>query len=261
MTGFPETGMGGMSIDPEVYAPLPAPFVDWYRATFTGTRMIYGHWSDGPYTRAVGSYHRQVTVLKPATLDEMIEKYLETRRRRIGGAIASLWQEVEEMKHEVVLQTFDNAPFDRDLPDHTRGRETGSVAIAVMCAQGARPNDLGARAPLYAQLEALVDLTAEACESLRSPVERFMTHSEAADNLDFPAPDDPAAPTPPYGFRTTREVFDLEAWIDPDTNGLSAPLLAARPGWVRLGDWIRARAVRALAERTRPYWDDAATNG
>lgn len=260
MSGFPQTGSGGMTIDASVYASLPAAFIEWYRTVFTGTRMIYGHWSGGPYSRAVGSYHRQVAVLKPATLDAMIDKYLEARQRRIGGAIASLWQQVEEMKQEVVLQTFENASFDRDLPGHTRGRETGSVALALMCAQGARLNDLGPRAPLPAQLHALVELTAEACDVVRSPVERFMTQSEAADNLDF-APSDAAAPAPPCGFRTTREVCGLEAWIEPDTQVLSAPLLAARPGWLRLGDWIRAQALWALAERTRPHWDSAATSG
>lgn len=249
----------GVVIDPSVYDGLPASFVAWYRDTFTGTRMVYGHWSGGVYTRAVGSYHRQVAVLRPTDLDEMLERCIDARARRVGGAISSMLAQLDEMKAEAKLQVFENAPWDRDLADHTRGRETGSVAIALMCGRGARPNDLGLAAPLRAQLRALVGLVAEACDALRTPVERFMTHSEAADNLDFPTFDDPDAPTPPYGFRTTREACDLEAWIDVVTEALSPPLVAPRPGLLRLAEWVRAKALHALAERTRSEWDKNAT--
>lgn len=254
MSVLPSTGHGGISIDAAVYAALPRPFVDWYQATFQGTRMIYGHWSGGLYTRATGVFHRQVAVLRPLDLDTLVERYIELHRRRIGGAISAMWHQIEQMKQDVELQVFENAPYERDLAEHTRGRDSGSVAIGLMCGFGAKPNDLGQAAPLPAQLRALVTLVAEACATMRTPVERFLTHSEAADNLDFTAPDDASAPTSPYGFRTTREACDLEAWIDPESGALSAPLATPRPNLMRLGDWIRAEAVRALAVQTRDEW-------
>lgn len=251
---FPASGAGGMTISDDLYASLPASFVRWYRQTFRGSRMLYGHWSGGLYTRAVGSYHRQIAVLKPLELDERIERFFEARNRRIGGALSALWNEVERLKQSVEVQIFESAPWDRDLPAHTRGRDTNSIAIAMMCGHGARPNDLGLVAPLPAQLRAMVRLVAQACIAVRSPVERFLTHSEAADNLDYPRTDDPAAPAPAHGFRTTRQACDLEAWIDEESAMLAAPLQTARKGWRRLGDWLREQVVREIVEQTRNEW-------
>lgn len=243
-----------MTIASAVYDSLPPEFVAWYRSAFVGTRMIYGHWSEGPYSRSVGAHHRQIAVLRPLDLDEMIDRYVETRQRRIGGAIAGMWHEIEEMKRQAEIQIFDGAPFDQDLSGHTRGRDMGSVALSIMGARGARLNDLGPRAPLPLQLRAMVDLVAQAAFELRTPVERFMTQSEAADNLDLADPTAAAAPTPAHGFSTTREAWGLEAWIDVTTEELAAPLLTARPGWMRLGDWVREQALRRLVIVSRPSW-------
>lgn len=247
----------GMHIRDSLYAMLPSAFVKWYRHTFRGTRMIYGHWSGGLYTRAVGTYHRQVAVLQPPQLDEQIERYFEARRRRIGGALVTMRADIERLKQQVTLQTFENAQWDQDLPGHTRNRDTNSIAIALMCGAGARPNDLGPVAPLPEQLRELVSLVADACVAVKSPAERFMTHSEAADNLDYPRTDDLSAPNPPYGFRTTCEVWDLEAWIDVETGELAAPLHSPRPAWTRLGDWLRDHVVRTIVGRTKDAWKTA----
>lgn len=252
---LPQTGAGGMTIAREVYDRLPRAFVDYYQETFRGTRMIYGHWSGGPYTRAVGAYHRQISVKKPLELDELLDKYLDARNRRVGGTLTSIWHQVEQMKKSVELQVFDNAPWDRDLEGHTRHRDANSIAIAMMCGRGARLNDLGMASPLKAQVRSLVGLVAQACVAVDSPVERFMTASEAADNLDYPEGEGPA---PPCGFRSTREVWDLEAWLDLDSEVLAAPLQAARSGWARLGDWVREQALRSVVELTRGQWEISA---
>jgi hypothetical protein len=254
---IPTSGHGGITIPAEVYATLPRPFRAWYETTFSGQRMIYGHWSEGTYTRALGVAHRQIAVLRPLELDELIDRWIVARNRRIGGAIAAMWHQIEEMKAAAELQVFQSGPYDVDLPDHTRNRSRDSVSIAVMAGRGARLNDLGPYAPIPSQIDMLIRLAAEACVVLRSPAERFLTASEAADNLDWPIMDDPAAPTPPYGFRTSREAWDLEAWIDEEAKTLAAPLQSARPGWVRLGDWLRARVLERIAETTREAWESA----
>lgn len=246
-----------MNVRAEVLGALDPRFLAYYRERFTGDRMIYGHWSEGLYTKAVGTYHKQVAVARPVELDEAIQKYAEARNRRIGGAIPAMWHTLDELKGRAVLQTFTNARYHQDLPEHTPGREENSIALALMCGWGARPNDLGHAAPLPLQLRALADLVAEACLAVDSPVERFMTHSEAADNLEYPTPDDPAAPHPPYGFRTTREAWDLEAWVEPPSLAVYAPLQSARPGWFRLGDWLRETALQEIARRTRDSWSPA----
>jgi len=243
-----------VNVRDEVLQGLDPRFLAYYRDRFTGDRMIYGHWSEGLYTRAIGTYHKQVAVARPVELDEAIQKYTEARNRRIGGAIPAMWHAIEEYKAKAVLQTFTNARYDEDLPDHTPHREVNSIALAIMCGWGARPNDLGQAEPLPLQLRALAELIAEACTAVDSPVERFLTHSEAADNLDWPTPGDAAAPHPPCGFRTTREAWDLEAWVEPPSLAVHAPLQSARPGWFRLGDWLRETALQEIARRTRSSW-------
>lgn len=244
----------GIPLRPAFLETLPEAFRSYYAARFVGDRMIYGHWSMGLYTRAVGSYHKQIAVARPLELDTAIEQYVDARHRRVAGALPAMLQTIADYKRQAVLQTFTNAPYDADLPDHTPHRESDSIALAVMCGYAARPNDLGHAEPLPLQVRALAGLIAEACLAVGSPVERFMTHSEAADNLDFPSAEDAGAPHPPYGFRSTREAWDLEAWIESPSLTVFPPLAAARPDWQRLGDWLREAALRDLAERTRGDW-------
>ena len=251
---LPHTGNGGITISSSVYDTLPPQFVKWYAETFRGTRMIFGHWSLGSLTRADGVAHRQIAVLRPAELEEMLARYEDARNRRVGGMLGGLWRQIEELKRKAEIQVFDNAPWNADLEGHTLGRDRNSIAISVMGGKGARPNDLGFMAPLPVQLQEMIRQVADACIATRTPVERFMTASEAADNLDLPRMDAPAAPHPPRGFRTVREIWDLEAWVDTENGSLEAPLHSARVGWTRLGDWIREHALRTLASRTHDEW-------
>ncbi|MBM3460783.1 MAG: hypothetical protein FJX76_01650 [Armatimonadetes bacterium] len=243
-----------MKMRTEFVEALPPAFLDYYRKHFQGDRKIYGHWSGGLYSRPVGNFHKQIAVARPTELDEAIQKYTEARERRVGGAIPGLFHNIDEHRKKAVLQTFTNAPYDQDLAEHTRGRESNAIALGIMCGYRARPNDLGHAFPLPLQLRGLAALIAEAALAVRAPVENFLTASEAADNLDYPAMDDPAAPHPPYGFRTTRESWALEAWIEPPALAVHAPLQSARPGWYRLGDWLRETALADVMKRTHGEW-------
>lgn len=234
-------------------ATLPEAFVELYRRDFRGARRIYGHWSGGLYTRVTGPYHRHVSVLAPVELDTAVERYLDARRRRVGGALPGLWETVLEYKAQARIQVTGHAPFDEDLAGHTRGRDTGSVALGLMCGLGIRPNDLGPAAPLPGQLRALARLVADACIAVGSPVEGFLTASEAADNLDFP-PGDERVPHPPHGYRSTGETWDLEIMIDPRTLELHPPASAPQPDRLRLGDWVRQEALSIICHLTRDRW-------
>lgn len=245
---------GTLPLAGDFLATLPVAFLDFYRRRFQGTRMIYGHWSGGLYTRVRGSFHRQVAVITPVELDEAVERYLDARTRRVGGAMPGLWEIVEAHKSEVRVQVAGHVPFHQDLAGHTPGRDVNSVALAVMCGQGVRVNDLRPTEPLPRQIRALAHLIAEVCVAVGSPVERFLTGSEAADNLDLPAAEDVALPHPPHGFRTTREAWDLEVWVAPSDLAVHPPVLPRQADWLRLGDWLRQEALRTLMRLTRQEW-------
>jgi hypothetical protein len=248
-----------ITLDPTCTESLPRPFLAWCAEHLTGTRAIYLHWSGGLYGRAVGTHHKQVAVPTPVALDESIQKYADARQRRIGGAYQALYHTVESYKKQAVLQIFTNAPYAHDLEGHTPHRDTNSISLALMCGLGSRPNDVGYAPPLPLQLKALTTLVAEACLAVHSPVTACLTAAEAADNLDFAAPDDADAPHAPFGFGSTRACIELALWIDPATLEVFAPLQSARPGWKPLGDWVREEALTEICRRTREQWDRADT--
>ena len=247
--------MTRITLDPALCASFPPRFMAWYEATFTGTRKIYLHASQGLYGKVVGSHHKQLAIQTPTALDEAIEKYADARQRRIGGSYQGLASTVESYKKQAILTTYTNAPYDRDLEGHTPQRDTNSISLAVMCGLGSRPNDIGYAPLLPMQLRALASLVADACLAVHSPVTACLTASEAADNRDFAQADDPAAPHAPYGFGTTRGCCELELWVDTETLEVAAPLQSPRPGFKRLGDWVRESALAQIAQRSRPQWD------
>lgn len=99
-----------------------------------------------------------------------------------------------------------------EIPAATYHRNTGSIAIALNCAYGAvayKGNPycciLGNEPPTTDQIEALAMLSAKIADVFDIPIdiEHFMTHAEAADNLDgYNAHD-------PYGPSSTCERWDL----------------------------------------------------
>jgi len=223
---------GGMQLLPAFRAALDPRFITWYRGAFNNTRMIYGHWPVECKNQDDGHYHRVVGLVTGQP---------------------TVWN---------------NTPCDQDLDDHTYGRNTNSCALALAGFSGATTSDLGPECATPAQIDLYVQVVAETACNLRSPVSNFMSHGEAADDVDqatdptqrsiaagvaYPAP---WAPDPsPYGPLTTWERWDLHVWIDPVTRALIPPRGGAiPPGAFYLPDYVRGKAAARIQDMTRQYW-------
>jgi hypothetical protein len=217
------------------------------------TRRVYGHWSGDYYGKVLTGFHRCIA-MEVEDLDAMVKKLEEARNRRVGGSLQSYYDQVLELKDDAQVRIYENAALTEDLRYHTPKRGENSLAICMCCGHGATPRSLGYAEPLPDQIQAFVDLVVESCIELNVPIENFMTHSEAADNLDFPAMDDPAAPHEPYGYRTKKEAWDLEFWLEPWTFQLYAPTQSASGAMVRFADYVRQQALTLICESTRPRW-------
>lgn len=119
------------------------------------------------------------------------------------------------------------------IPTATYHRNTGSIAIALCCCYGAeafRGNpfycNLGDEPPTDAQIESLAMLSAKIADVFDIPIdiEHFMTHAEAADNMDgYNAHE-------PYGPASTCERWDLAVLEESDP-------------WMSGGDTLRGKAL------------------
>ncbi|MHB2016578.1 MAG: hypothetical protein ACYCW6_06470 [Candidatus Xenobia bacterium] len=243
-----------MKLDPVFLAGIPQVFLDWYARNFASPRRIYGHWSGSFYGKVFDGYH-QCIAMEADNLDEMVRRLVDARERRIGGSLESYFQQVLELKDEAQVKIYENAPLDKELRYHTPKRTEGSIAICLLCGHQASPRNLGFVEPLPDQIQAFLEQLASICLDTRIPVENFMTHSEAADNLDYPAMDDPSAPHPPYGYRTKREVWDLEFWIEPWTAQIYPPEQVASGAMLRFADYVRQQVLALICETTRPMWE------
>ena len=120
-----------------------------------------------------------------------------------------------------------------EIPQATWHRNTGSIAIALCCCAGATAYkgdpyevDLGEEPPTDAQIETLAQVMAAISDIFDIPIdiEHFMTHAEAADNLDgYNAHD-------PYGPNSTCERWDLAVLHEDDE-------------WMSGGDTLRGKAI------------------
>ena len=120
-----------------------------------------------------------------------------------------------------------------EIPQATWHRNTGSIAIALCCCAGATAYkgdpyevDLGEEPPTDAQIETLAQVMAAISDVFDIPIdiEHFMTHAEAADNLDgYNAHD-------PYGPNSTCERWDLAMLHEDDE-------------WMSGGDTLRGKAI------------------
>ena len=216
---------GGMQILPTYKEKLDPRFLAWYAKEFTNKRMIYGHWTAGRRNQSFPDYHRVV---------------LEGSRNR--------------------PTIVNNTPVSEDLHAHTFGRNTGSCAVALAGFLGAQTNDLGPTPVTKEQINAFVDVVTEICLNQRIPVSQFMTHAEAADNVDqgsnppYDTPSLSGKDAAPYGPMTTWERWDIHAWIHPDTLELYAPLEAHPPKALLFPDWVRGNAILNIQASTRNYW-------
>lgn len=222
----PSPRYGGMQVLPIYKERLDPRFLQWYAKEFTNKRMIYGHWTAGHRNQSFPDYHRVVTE--------------GTRNRPV---------------------IVNNAPVDQDLHAHTFGRNTGSCAVALAGFVGATSNDLGEWPVTKYQINAFVDAITEICLNHRIPVSQFMSHGEAADNIDqgpnppYPTPRMSGTDAEPYGPLTTWERWDLHCQISPVTLWLFAPKGPKPPEHtVYFPDWIRGNVILNIQAATRKYW-------
>lgn len=220
---------GGMQVLPEYKKRLDPGFLKYYSNRFTGSRMVYVHWSAGPRGVNFTDYHRMVLV-------------------RDGRAIS---------------QSNENSNI--DLHAHTFGRNTNSCAISLAGFYKATTIDLGTEVATPAQLRKLVKDIVEICLNLDAPVANVMSHAEAADNVDqgptppYPTPGLLGADSEAYGPLSGHwERWDLHVLIDKKTLELHPPLgkkvLEPSGNLIPLMDWVRGEALLNLQDATYKYW-------
>lgn len=128
--------------------------------------------------------------------------------------------------------TINNTSPLTEIPAATWCRNFGSIAIAMECCYGAKAYrdpfsaDLGKEPPTDAQVEAMSQLIAAISDIFDVPIDsyHFMTHAEAADNLDG------RDVCPPYGPDNGCERWDLAVLTESDT-------------WMEGGDILRGKAI------------------
>lgn len=170
----------------------------WERAKSVGREpKIYLHWTAGRYSQFWDDYHVQV--------DEDGKLYMPP------------------------YVTLD----DDSLPA-TYHRNTGSVAITLLCCVGATSEDLGEMPPTKAQIESMAQAIVAIADGLWLTIdrERVLTHGEAADN------EDGIYPHEEYGPKSTCERWDLE-YLQTDESPKFNPW--AEDG-SRGGDVLRGKA-------------------
>lgn len=223
-----------MQLKPAYHARLDPKFLAWYLPTFDNTRRHYGHWSVGCYDQDFPEYQ------------EMVE----------DGKTTGFSSEVH--KHDDVAHLVRNNSPAEDTFAHTYHRNTNAWATCFASMSGGSTDDLGPNAPTPDEIDVFVRAMVEDHINLHVPIGNFMGHGEAADNMDFPTRNDPAAPHDPYGPSTTCERWDLGCWIDPQTRALLPFTRPCPAGWEFLPDYIRGQAIIGIQDATRAKWAAAA---
>ena len=142
----------------------------WKRAkSMSREPKIYLHWTAGRYSQFWDDYHVQI--------DEDGKLYIPP-----------------------------NVTLDDDSLPATYHRNTGSVAITLLCCLGATSEDLGEMPPTEAQIESMAQAIVAIADGLWLTIDKdhVLTHGECADNEDgiYPHED--------YGPKSTCERWDLE---------------------------------------------------
>lgn len=116
---------------------------------------------------------------------------------------------------------------------HTYYRNNGAIGIAAACAYNAAScSDLGPEPPTAAQIEAMAQIIAALSQVLAIPIniEHFMTHAEAADNMDGcdPGYGSNGYPQGKYGPQNSVERWDLWVVAAGDQPGSGGDILRAK---------------------------------
>lgn len=174
----------------------------WARAKSMGREpKIYLHWTAGRYSQFWDDYHVQI--------DEDGKLY---------------------MPPDVTLD-------DDSLPA-TYYRNTGSVAITLLCCVDATSEDLGEMPPTKAQIESMAQAIVAIADGLWLTIDKdhVLTHGECADN------EDGIYPHEEYGPKSTCERWDLEylqtdespefnPWAEDGSRG--GDVLRGKANWYR----------------------------
>ncbi len=119
---------------------------------------------------------------------------------------------------------------------HTYCRNSGAIGIAAACAYNATStNNLGPEPPTDLQIEAMAQITAVLSKALNIPIDikHFMTHAEAADNMDGcdPGYEANGYPQGKYGPQNSVERWDLWVIKQGDGPGTGGDTLRGKGTW------------------------------
>ena len=119
---------------------------------------------------------------------------------------------------------------------HTYFRNSGAIGIAAACAYNAKSaNDLGPEPPTTLQIEAMAQIIAVLSKALNIPIDikHFMTHAEAADNMDGcdPGYEANGYPQGKYGPQNSVERWDLWVLKEGDDPGTGGDILRGKGTW------------------------------
>jgi hypothetical protein len=114
-----------------------------------------------------------------------------------------------------------------EVKSHTYHRNSGAIGIGAACAYEAHSaTDLGPEPPTDAQIESIAQMVAGLADALGITVDiqHFMTHAEAADNMDG----DDSRWHDPYGPNSTVERWDFWAIKAGDQAGSGGDILRGK---------------------------------
>ncbi|WP_371379291.1 N-acetylmuramoyl-L-alanine amidase [Sporomusa aerivorans] len=119
---------------------------------------------------------------------------------------------------------------------HTYCRNSGAIGIAAACAYNATSTtNLGPEPPTAVQIEAMAQITAVLSKSFNIPIDikHFMTHAEAADNMDGcdPGYEANGYPQGRYGPQNSVERWDLWVLKEGDAPGSGGDILRGKGTW------------------------------
>jgi len=120
--------------------------------------------------------------------------------------------------------------------NHTYMRNTGAIAIGALCAYEAHSTDnLGPEPPTDEQIEAIAQVMAVLSKELELPIDiqHFMTHAEAADNMDGlnPGYEANGYPDGKYGPANSVERWDMWVVKAGDKPGSGGDILRGKSIW------------------------------
>lgn len=158
---------------------------------------VYYHWTAGHYDQFFNDYHFNIAK---------------------NGSVYATTNNLSERKN------------------HTYRRNVGSIGIAMACAFNAiSANNLGPEPPTSLQIEATAQITAVLSDALGIPIDikHFMTHAEAADNMDGcnPGYEANGYPEGKYGPQNSVERWDLWVVKEGDTPGSGGSILRGKGIW------------------------------